>query len=66
MIKKLCWFGLDARIKSVLERLSKNGVKSVDQRSPPVNIKFVWKLGKFYIIPALWSKTVSSILQYIA
>ena len=37
MIMKSCYFGLDVIIKSVLERLSKNGVKSVDQRSPPVS-----------------------------
>ena len=36
MIKKLCQFGFDTITTSVLERPSKNGVKSVDQRSPPV------------------------------
>ena len=38
MIKKLCYFGFDTITTSVLERPSKNGVKSVDQRSPPVKL----------------------------
>ena len=36
MIKNFCEFGLDIIVASVLERLFKNGVKTVDQRSPPV------------------------------
>ena len=36
MIKNFCEFGLDIKDASVRERLSENGVKTVDQRSPPV------------------------------
>jgi len=36
MINKLRQFGLDTTTTSVPERPSKNGVKSADQRSPPV------------------------------
>ena len=36
MIKNFYEFGLDIIVASVLEWQSKNGVKTVDQRSPPV------------------------------
>ena len=40
-IKKLGQSGLDTIIISVLGRPSKNGVKSVDQRSPPIKPRII-------------------------
>ena len=40
MIKNFCEFGLDVIVANVLERPFKNGVKTVDQRSPSVKILF--------------------------